>query len=254
MLAPNIYLAPPSQELELKSFRTCGQKRIRILQDLENEVPQHRASALRRMAADSEFDAKTDVASHFLLRLALCKEAWQREWLLGHERRLLKLRFSISNYKERNEFLAEVMKSYCEAQRKREEEEGGGGASSSGSGEVEVVKRMTREELSQVLGPRKAGWYTRNMVVFYEMPFEAALDLLRDRLVVLAKGRAFVPEPLLFTFACSWFSSRLRKHLLILRRASQGVRRDERVSKVLRELRKLVRHPPKYKCTGVPSM
>jgi len=238
MIRPDIYSKPPTSELDLRTFIRLGEERTEMLRSLQDDNLSRmgRVEKLKTIADESKVSSELDLASHFIVRLALCEEEWQSNWLVRAEMNLLRIRFDCCSPSERTSFLDDSMGVYINSQEK---------------GKKDLfdapVRRKSISDLKEVLGPSRIKWLREDQDILYEMPFEAASSLVKERQVLIVEGRAYIPRDLLFSFLCEWFSNCLRNHMQILRRASQARGFDSRLHSTFSAIRKRIKRPLKYK-------
>jgi DNA primase large subunit len=183
------YNEAPQDELSLDEFELFALDRLQLLRgieachvrkldsaevgkkmkELENKYMPLRSNQSATCSGGLSTDQRKDVASHFILRLAYCRNEDLRRWFVNQEQALFRYRFEMLSAFERKQFMDKNGFGYDQV---REDE-----------------KLRLRGELQSVLfDERKFG---ENQ--YYKVPFAEALSLVADRSVYLERGFAYVP-------------------------------------------------------------
>ena len=150
-----------------------------------------------------------DALSHFIVRLAYCRSAELRNWLLAQEVALFKYRFQTAGRKKQAEFVRS-----CGDLGK----------------DCQVV---TRDEFNQLhydlyTATRAPEGAEAGADCFYKIKFEHVADLLRRRKVLMRGGWAFVERRDVVGMLAGIFRARLNKALVHLARKWPSFARVER--------------------------
>lgn len=167
--------------------------------------------------ADRELRVLKDEASHFLLRLALCKSHEHRSWLLSTETDLFASRLDLAG-------VAFALQTIQHAK--------GPTVVSVSSEELE----RHRSELDAVSrGPnRQRGDLSAR---YYKVPFEEVPSLVRYRRVMLMAGFAYVPERNVADIVIAQFRAKLSAALMTASKAVSIADADPRMNPILDSIR-----------------
>lgn len=182
-------------------------------------------------------NAHWDNLSHFVLRLAYSKTEELRRWLITQESQLFKYRFDSETEETITQFLKDNDLNY---------------------------QPLSEEELNAVIAPEDSEMqdddrlvgtvYLRDLLrqvpyadvsqtIYFRVPFEDAIDLLRDRKVYLSAGFAYVSRKDLSAIITTKFRARLSQHLSMTCRATSQMKQDPRIVPLLSMLGKQYINP-----------
>jgi DNA primase large subunit len=167
--------------------------------------------------ADREESILRDEASHFLLRLALCRNHDQRTWLLSRECALFSMRLERAG----TDYALDKIKAADGPDIKRVSDD---------------VLLSLRPDLDAVArGVRKMA--TDDGTIYYEVAFEHVSSLVRGRRVLLRKGVAFVPERNVRDIVTARFRAKLNHALITASKAVGLTEHDPRIRTILEAVR-----------------
>eukprot|EP01006_Ploeotia_vitrea_P062798 TRINITY_DN84431_c0_g1_i1.p1 TRINITY_DN84431_c0_g1~~TRINITY_DN84431_c0_g1_i1.p1 ORF type:complete len:535 (+),score=253.10 TRINITY_DN84431_c0_g1_i1:157-1605(+) len=220
-----MYDLPPVEEVTLTEFEEFALDRLAVLRDIELA----RAKGARGDALDAEIhrsvrknglnDARKDLISHFLLRLAYSKTEDLRRWFLSHECQLFKWRFTKATEEHRQRFFAAGGLHY-EPLRSRD------------------MDATLRAKLLQTQRSTHNSVKDEYVGAHYRVPFEEALDLLSRRRVFLQRGFVYVPQEDLVMLVIAKYRAHLSHELVSTYRAMQSMNQDNRVRGLVSALSK----------------
>lgn len=170
-----------------------------------------------RTNQDRESRVMRDEASHFLVRLALCRSQEHRTWLLTTECDLFSTRLDGTGV----EF---ALRSIAKAN--------GPSVIPATSAEFEQF-RVELDAVARGPNRQKGDAGTR----YYKVPFEEVPSLVRHRRVFLHQGIAFVPERNVMDIVAAQFRSKLNGGLITANKAAAMVDRDRRIRPILESIR-----------------
>ena len=224
------------QKMSLDQFAKLGWDRVRVLQkfdeissksemseveknsELSNAIKKHLKAEKPRLIKSRDFDetqlvldAKMkDCLSHFVVRLAYCRSAELRNWLLSQEMALFKWRFQ-------NTLLSSEQATFVRT-----------------CGDLgQDCQVVTRDEFQKYrddlfTATRTTEETASNADYFYKIKFEHVTDLLRRRQVLMRGGWAFVHRDRIVGMLAGIFRTRLNKALVQLARKWPSFARVER--------------------------
>lgn len=182
-------------------------------------VPSGTGSAKARMERESRI--MKDEASHFLVRLALCRTHEQRQWVSSAECALFNTRLEFTGVEFGLHALSKV----------------------NDSPEVEAVSltemEKFRKELDAVArGPcRSKTGVDFTSVRYYKTKFEQVPSLIRSRRVFVRHGNVYVPERNVMDIVGQQFRSRLNGGLITASKAGIVADSDARMRLILESIR-----------------
>lgn len=224
------------QKMSLDQFAQLGWDRVRVLQKFDElssntddpaaaldskrreVVRKHlHVKAQKRAFKSRHFDDEQlvltntlkDALSHFILRLAYCRSAELRNWLLAQEVALFKYRFQTAGRKKQAAFVRSC---------------------GDLGNDCQVVTRDEYNELHFDLhtATRTTEGADAGADCFYKIKFEHVSDLLRRRKVLMRDGWAFVDRSDVVGMLAGIFRARLNKALVHLARKWPSFARVER--------------------------
>lgn len=163
-----------------------------------------------------------DEASHFLLRLALCREHEHRLWLLQAECVLFAARLEGGSTEQ---ILAAVKRS------------GGPKVLPVSRADLEAEGGRLRRELDEV---QRGVCHVRSGaqgMKFFRVPFESVPFQVGRRRVLVKRGEAYVPENNLQDTVCSLYRKHLSHGLTVAARAATIAEMDKRMRPILNSVR-----------------
>lgn len=182
-------------------------------------VPSSKATAKARMERESRI--MKDEASHFLVRLALCRTHEQRQWVSSAECALFNARLELTGVEFALNALSKV----------------------SDGPDVEAVSltemEKFRKELDAVArGPcRSKAGVDFTSVRYYKTKFEQVPSLIRSRRVFVRHGNVYVPERNVMDIVGQQFRSRLNGGLITASKAGIVADSDARMRLILESIR-----------------
>lgn len=222
-----LYDVAPDLEVSIEEFETFALDRLQVLKTIEDAQLRAKGEDDMRKRVDDALDKllpshtarsklpsrqlnaerRKDHVSHFILRLAFSRTEELRGWFLRYECALLKHRFKEADFSEKQELLGSANLS------------------------LTLLSQSAREEK---LGGA-SGYYGANDQLF-EVDFERVLDLVGKSLVVVQKGKAYVPHTEVSALLLHQFRQNLAKSLNVCARALPQMGEDERLLPVLQNL------------------
>jgi DNA primase large subunit len=158
----------------------------------------------RAKDVDVESAKAKDTLSHYVLRLAYCRSEDLRRWFVGQESALLRLRLEKLTSDERKTFMQDNNLEYHLLS----------------SAEKEELKDQLEAATSNYdLGGKAGVKVAAGLALvatsdFFKVPFEHALDLVKQRAVLLREGFAYVPVSRVVTIVVAHFAKLLDEALL----------------------------------------
>eukprot|EP00026_Physarum_polycephalum_P007912 Phypoly_transcript_07983.p1 GENE.Phypoly_transcript_07983~~Phypoly_transcript_07983.p1 ORF type:complete len:500 (+),score=82.21 Phypoly_transcript_07983:190-1500(+) len=186
----------------LKVLQDIDAARTRGLRDDDYQNRLH-STVSKYLPLRNEEDVKKDVVSHFVLRLAYCRNQTDREWLVTQEKWLLKFRLESVNL---SEFLAENNLNFENISRE----------------EFTHHESALRATIQSYM-PANAPLPPMSADVYYKVPFEKALPLVSARKVFVYKGNAFVHREHLISIVLGFFRAHLSEALVLSFKAYPGL-------------------------------
>eukprot|EP00730_Choanoeca_flexa_P013220 TRINITY_DN5091_c0_g1_i2.p1 TRINITY_DN5091_c0_g1~~TRINITY_DN5091_c0_g1_i2.p1 ORF type:complete len:510 (+),score=121.63 TRINITY_DN5091_c0_g1_i2:46-1575(+) len=229
------YVLPPEDEVSLEEFETLAIERLKVLKYVETakvrwpkrggEFDSYVRDKIKSfMPAESKEDdqrksydqRRQDHVSHFILRLAYCRTEDLRRWFLTQECELFRYRLEKLSPKEVTDFLQVHQLSY------------------------EMVDDATKESLATQLAA--AGFKLNEQQVkretYFQVPFEQALELVRNRRAYLRNGYAYVARGDMTSIVVGAFRSKMSASLAMTARALPQLEEDSRLLPMLTSLSK----------------
>ncbi|KAK2575469.1 hypothetical protein KPH14_011200 [Odynerus spinipes] len=228
-----VYDVPPVGEISLIEFQELSLDRLKVLRLVEGislrsdlKTLEARKESLRdslkkdglkyyanliygagcKSSLEVDLQARRkDCISHFILRLAYCKDKDQAKWFINQEAELFKMRFTSLDKEGVEQFLA-MHRLDC---RHISQEE----------------KEQIREDL-QMSTVRVASIDT---IDFYKVSFRKVIDLVRTRKVYVERGIAYVPRTDLISLCISYFRQKLTVGMEDAKECLSNASDDERV-------------------------
>ncbi|KAL2743463.1 DNA primase large subunit-like [Vespula maculifrons] len=228
-----VYDVPPSGEISLIEFQELSLDRLKVLRLVENislrndlKTVEARKESLRDSLkkdglkyyvnliygigckSDTEIDLQArrkDNISHYILRLAYCKDKDQAKWFINQEIQLFKIRFSSLDKEGVDQFLA-MHKLDC--------------------------KHISYEEKERIREDLQTSTYkvtNIDTIDFYKVPFQKVIDLVKARKVYLEDGIAYVPRNDLISLCISYFKQKLIAGIEDAKECLLNASDDERV-------------------------
>eukprot|EP01083_Nonionella_stella_P023984 66368_1 len=210
----SMYPTPPQGEVTLEEFEECAYDRLKVLRFLDDQIGRGESSKAYALklknilkTTDLEKNAQKDNVSHFIMRLAYCRNTDLRKQFLKLETALFRFRLDNAGDLARDRFA---------------------------KSEKQAIKQVDRETLNQLRQERKLpSTGDKSSEEYYEVPFEEVLRLVQTRQVFLSGGQAFVPYSQLSEILASRFRVLLSRELAITYRATHNQRKDPRVEPML---------------------
>ncbi len=163
-----------------------------------------------------------DEASHFLLRLALCRQHEHRQWLLGVECALFAARLEGAST---DHILNAVRR--C----------GGPPLSAVTRGELEAENGRLRRELDEVTRGVCRQKNGVQGIKFFRVAFDQVPGLVRSRRVLLRDGDAYVPEVSIQDVVVGLFRTNMNQSLTLASKAVALADADRRMRPILESVR-----------------
>jgi len=226
------YTSPPSYELSLEDFEDYALSRLIVLRkieeykikgvngsDLTDKLKRTLTEYLPTGGNDRSLratNARRDLASHFILRLAYCRTEDLRRWLLTQEVVLFRHR------------LAELEKE-----------------DTAGLGKFMVNAKITFDRVPDTAKQDRV--FARSLkynmseqefqsCTFYKIPFDQAADLIKSREVFVQGGFAFVPSNKLISIVTARFRAKLSKSLAKAAASFAHIAEDARIGPLLKNM------------------
>ncbi|CAL8359799.1 unnamed protein product [Boreogadus saida] len=232
------YGHPPLENISLTEFETFAVDRLKLLKTVENlGVSQVKGSEAYKSKLDKEFSnllfpnkpdvkeedkvgpneyerRRKDHISHFILRLAYCQTEDLRRWFIQQEVDLFRHRFNRLSADQKSSFLKHNNLHY------------------------EMVGLEERKALSDKL--IQSSYAVSGPKVehqdYYKVPFQDALDLVRNRKAYLKAGYVYIPQQDIVITVLNDFRTQLSKALALTARSLPTVLSDERLQPLLSHL------------------
>ena len=257
----SFYKLPPTTEITLNEFELYAIDRLKILIEIGNlqsqgtkytdliKLMSERVKLLMPLHSTNTLEPelllkerRKDHYSHFILRLAFCRNEELRRKFVNAETFLFKLRYSQLTKAEKQQFISKLDLVWGEVTDEEKEslkdkliathyndivmgfKQGTLGASSSYTqrssyNEEDIWACIKNEKLSK-------------------LPWSDVPDLVSTRKVVLFKGYAYVPEFLQMNLLANEFSKFLEEQLLATLKLLPGLDEDERLVPILDNISK----------------
>ncbi|WIA35477.1 hypothetical protein OEZ86_003910 [Tetradesmus obliquus] len=235
----SMYKEVPTGEISLEEFEEYALDRLRVLKAIEEA--KLRSKSEDTIQADVETLLKKhmqgssrqqtyrkDVLSHHILRLAYCRTADLRSWLLAQEALLFKFRFKALGRQQQVEFFSSMGLPYhAISDAEFEDLAGQLAAVLNACGEWDKAKAVTSssrrgdthglQDIGRAGAAAAAAASSRPL--FYKVPFQAVPDLVGSRRVLLRAGQAYVGEDQVYSLVVGAFRSCLSASLAEAARA-----------------------------------
>jgi DNA primase large subunit len=200
--------------------------RVKVLREIEvfqskrksNEDRDLRNDIMKAVKSQSIQHALEDQVSHFVLRLAYCTREDLRTWFLKQECTLFRTRFLEAHEKEIDVFFKSCGLSFKEAKNMEQE-----------------VRAGIHKVLDGLYGSRKE---QLDLSTIYQIPFEEALDMLKNRRCFIRAGFAYVIRSDLVSIVMAKFRMHLSKQLARLQPTVSLLRQDKKLGPLLDSLSK----------------
>ncbi|KAG0689826.1 hypothetical protein C6P40_004395 [Pichia californica] len=257
----SFYKLPPLTEVTLDQFETYAIDRLKILieiSNLQNQgtnysdlvklmterikmlIPMHPLNTVEPEILLEE--RRKDHYSHFILRLAFCRNEELRKKFVSAETFLFKLRYAQLSKAEKQQFMdglnvpwEEVSESEKESLKKElivthfNDVSIGIRQGTLGNTSTYIARKIADEnDIWDILKDEKVS----------KLPWDNVPDLVASRKVVIKKGNAYVPEFLQMNLLANEYSKFLEEQLLITLRLLPGLDEDERLVPILDNLSK----------------
>ncbi|KAF6264179.1 eukaryotic and archaeal DNA primase, large subunit-domain-containing protein [Scenedesmus sp. NREL 46B-D3] len=235
----SMYKEVPTGEISLEEFEEYALDRLRVLKAIEEAKLRSKSEDI--IQADVELLLKKhmhgtsrqqtyrkDVLSHHILRLAYCRTADLRNWLLAQEALLFKFRFKALGRSQRVEFFSSMGLPYHAISDAEYDELAGqlaavlracgdykAKAMASGSGRGGDTHGL--QDIGRQAGAAAVAAGGRPL--FYKVPFQAVPDLVGGRRVLLQAGQAYVGEDQVYSLVVGAFRTCLSASLVEAARA-----------------------------------
>ena len=241
------YHSPPSNECTLSEFEQSAFDRLTVLKHIDNirarrsinKLPQPLPANPSSSSPTSDLDdlrnqlikaellhnPHKDRLSHFVLRLAYCRTEETRRWLISTECALFKYRFENETSQPIvNRFLTNNRLSYQPIEENL-------------TTDIELLTKLRSvRTIDSNTNPITAN------TIFYRVPFEEAIDLVRDRRVFLKDGWAYIPRTNLVHIVVNKYRTHLSQQLAatfrFLQSGTSVATSDERITPLLSSLAK----------------
>ncbi|ANB15184.1 DNA primase subunit PRI2 [Sugiyamaella lignohabitans] len=222
----SFYALPPLEEITLDQFELWAIDRLKVLAEVErcivnNITGQTMESLLKPVLAEHlplgthgsaiESERKKDHYSHYILRLAFCRNEDLRAKLVRLETALFKYRFATDDSNDRKSFIQDLNLDW------------------------EQVSQQEKDTLAAELAHATVPSPAINET-YFKVDFERVCDLVESRRVLVKRGKAYVPNSLQQSLIAAEFSSRLDQALMLTARALPRLEEDQRLVPVLTHL------------------
>ncbi|KAK3863156.1 hypothetical protein Pcinc_031033 [Petrolisthes cinctipes] len=238
------YSTPPSGNVSLLEFDEMATERLKILRAVErlnlsgqvknsedwlnklyddfakNKYFVYSAEKISSSKRDEvEAARRRDHVSHFILRLAYCRTEDLRRWFIIHETDLFRARF-LHSFKNGSDVKSFMLANNLHFTPLPQEE-----------------MQSERENLLSGTYNISSGDLMEGRT-FYKVPFTEALELVRQRKVLVRGGFAYVPDTDLVTLVTTAFRANLSQALASTNRALPQLEDDERLVRLLQDFDK----------------
>ncbi|XP_037321408.2 DNA primase large subunit [Pungitius pungitius] len=233
------YGEPPLENISLAEFEAFAVDRLKLLKTVENVGVSYLkgssqysdklraeskmlnfpyrpdADDKKALAGPSEYDKRRkDHISHFILRLAYCQTEDLRRWFIQQEVDLFRYRFNALSSEQKLELLHRNNLQY----------------------DTISVEEKIGLKNKLINSSYTVSAITVEQEIFYKVPFQDALDLVRARKVYLQAGYVYIPHMDIVTIVLNDFRTRLSKSLALTARSLPAVHSDERLQPLLNHL------------------
>lgn len=255
----SFYRVPPLREITLDQFEVYAIDRLKILIEINNLQSQgtNYGDLMKLMSERVKFlmplhslntiepellleERRKDQYSHFILRLAFCRNEELRKKFVNSETFLFKLRYLQLTKAEKQQFISGLDFVWSEVS---SEEKAGLKQElvAAHYNDVSIGLRQGTLGGSSAFLQRKAVdendvWECLKGEKLSKLPWEEVPDLVAGRKVVIRRGYAYVPEFLQMNLLANEFSKFLEQQLLATLRLLPGLDEDERLIPILDNL------------------
>lgn len=226
----NFYRVPPVQEITLDEFEQWAIDRIKVLGEIDactvrNKTFKEMEASLRPLlqkylplsfgdskskSAVVEDERKKDHYSHYILRLAFCRNPELRSKFVRLETLLFKLRFTSDEASDRTGFVNSLNLDW------------------------QPVDEEERQQLAKKIAAATPGIAADES--FFKVPFEKVADLVESRRVFLMRGNAYVPQSYQTSMVAAEFTAHLQEAMDMTARALPRLDEDQRIMPILNHL------------------
>lgn len=253
------YRLPPQEEITLDQFETYAIDRLKILIEVGTlqsqglgydelvKLMNERVRQLMPLHANNTIETsiileerKKDYYSHYILRLAFCRNEELRRKYLNSETFLFKLRYSQLTRQERLEFVKTIDLPWEEVNDEEKLDVKNGICLThyldvvfgvrDGTLNVDLTKyqrkQLTNDDVWEIMRTQKVG----------KLPWSYVPDLVSNRKVFIKGGYAYVPEFLQLNLIANEYQHRLEQELLITNKYLIGMDEDDRLQPILENL------------------
>lgn len=215
----NMYHDPPGDEVTLTEFETLAMARLQVLKQIETlkaKGSENMTEEIEMLLKKHEiYTKRNDHISHFILRLAYCRNEELRRWFLNQEVALFRHRFASSKDSDIDDFLSENGMKYPNVD----------------------VGPGTALQKKLVMLHGKLNVVNEVYSSCYKVPFQEALELVSQRRVLLENGFAYIARKQLVSIVAMKLRAHLSAELTSTYRATQGLRKqDQRIGRLLSSL------------------
>eukprot|EP01006_Ploeotia_vitrea_P044609 TRINITY_DN66840_c8_g6_i1.p1 TRINITY_DN66840_c8_g6~~TRINITY_DN66840_c8_g6_i1.p1 ORF type:complete len:498 (+),score=73.10 TRINITY_DN66840_c8_g6_i1:62-1555(+) len=184
---------PQPEMTNVERFETLSLRRLQLLARIyQLDAKYNQRDLIEKVAKDLlpewEFTDEEDTLSHYALRLAMCESERWRSWFLQYEKILFLARMRALGPADQKKVLA---MNDLSAQ--------------------EVTAPEEKQMLAEAFDGEDSGWY--------KTPWTLVHNLVEKRLVVVQKGKAFVPQRQLLDVLATFYRAELAKQLNFTRSA-----------------------------------
>ncbi|KAI8987309.1 eukaryotic and archaeal DNA primase, large subunit-domain-containing protein [Mycotypha africana] len=195
----NFYLKVPTSEITIEEFETF---------------------ALDRLQGDLYIERRKDHISHFVLRMAYCRNLDLRKWFVNQELALFKIRFDQESMEEKKRFLASLNLNW------------------------EMISMEEKESLRKELttcSRCKPGINADDYVTnetFFKVDFWKVPELVGTRSVFVKRGKAYVPMKEQVNLVMTEFRNYLERALNATSKILPRLEEDDRLKPILQNVEK----------------
>ncbi|KAI9331903.1 eukaryotic and archaeal DNA primase, large subunit-domain-containing protein [Pilaira anomala] len=231
----NFYLKPPPTEITIEEFEGFALDRLQVLRAIETAALRNKDLKLEIQKTVEEYlplksnssksdtlyeERRKDHISHFVLRMAYCRNEELREWFIKQECILFKYRFEQDSQEEKKEFLRHLNLNWKML--------------------TTEEKESMREEL-QICSKPKQGLITGDYIdqeTFFEVDFEKVPQMIGRRDVYVRRGKAYVPMSEQVNIVMLEYKVYLKKALEATSRLLPRLEEDDRLRPILLNVEK----------------
>ncbi|GFR49921.1 hypothetical protein Agub_g11940, partial [Astrephomene gubernaculifera] len=224
----SMYNTPPTENITLEEFERLALARLSVLKEMEayklrhpnktekeyldklNQLKQKHMRGISSSSSSSaqpgpaasstslrDEDVRTDLISHYVLRLAYCRTADLRKWFLAQECEMFRLKFGTYNAAEHEAFLAAHAPQYRPVP----------------PAELEEVMDDILRVMRSGLETKEALQRAQNDRRFYKVSWTRVPELVAQRRVLLRGGWAYVSRDALAPLVVAEFRAGVSKGL-----------------------------------------